>query len=402
MKKQKVQWTLTVLAMLLSQLSLWTTSFAQGRPDIVWMHGHGHHFVPTIAFSPDGQLLASGGGDNTVKIWRVSDGVLVQTLTGHSCSVRSLAFSPDGQLLASGSAELPSYYSPGVKGEIIIWRVSDWGLIHTLSRPHPDFLIRTVAFSPNGEILAVGGSIYIDRSDRWESYGKVLIWRVSGWQLIHMFPIQDYLSDIWTITFSPDGQLLADAGWNYNTRVWRVSDWELIHVLPTTLSVAFSPDGQFITDGSRFWRVSDWELIRTLTPGIGTTFSPDWRLSIMADQGFMEGRGWYGIIRIFRVSDGALLQTFDEETGTQVIALKFSPDGRFFAYTRIWDGMVVLARNPFWQEGDVNGDGCVNDADLLAVLFAFGGSGGNEDVNGDGVVDDADLLMVLFNFGSGC
>jgi hypothetical protein len=54
--------------------------------------------------------------------------------------------------------------------------------------------------------------------------------------------------------------------------------------------------------------------------------------------------------------------------------------------------------------GDVNGDGCVDDADLLAVLFAFGqtGSGLPEDVNGDGVVDDADLLIVLFAFGQGC
>jgi hypothetical protein len=52
--------------------------------------------------------------------------------------------------------------------------------------------------------------------------------------------------------------------------------------------------------------------------------------------------------------------------------------------------------------GDVDGNGCVNDADLLAVLFAFGGSGGPEDTNCDGVVDDADLLNVLFNFGIGC
>ncbi len=54
--------------------------------------------------------------------------------------------------------------------------------------------------------------------------------------------------------------------------------------------------------------------------------------------------------------------------------------------------------------GDVNGDGCVDDADLLAVLFAFGQSGSDlpEDVTGDGIVDDADLLLVLFNFGSGC
>ncbi|MFQ3611736.1 MAG: hypothetical protein SNJ72_09630 [Fimbriimonadales bacterium] len=54
-------------------------------------------------------------------------------------------------------------------------------------------------------------------------------------------------------------------------------------------------------------------------------------------------------------------------------------------------------------EGDVNGDGCVDDADLLAVLFAFGSdTGGPEDVNSDGIVDDADLLIVLFNFGTGC
>jgi len=53
-------------------------------------------------------------------------------------------------------------------------------------------------------------------------------------------------------------------------------------------------------------------------------------------------------------------------------------------------------------EGDVNGDGCVDDADLLVVLFNFGNAGGQGDVNNDGIVDDADLLIVLFNFGAGC
>jgi len=53
--------------------------------------------------------------------------------------------------------------------------------------------------------------------------------------------------------------------------------------------------------------------------------------------------------------------------------------------------------------GDVNGNGCVDDADLLEVLFAFGQTGCTRaDVNGDGTVDDADLLVALFNFGSGC
>jgi hypothetical protein len=54
-------------------------------------------------------------------------------------------------------------------------------------------------------------------------------------------------------------------------------------------------------------------------------------------------------------------------------------------------------------DGDVDGNGCVDDADLLEVLFAFGNTGCTRaDVNGDGIVDDADLLTVLFDFGSGC
>jgi hypothetical protein len=57
------------------------------------------------------------------------------------------------------------------------------------------------------------------------------------------------------------------------------------------------------------------------------------------------------------------------------------------------------------HNGDVDANGCIDDADLLAVLFAFGNTGSNlgrVDVNCDQMVDDADLLQVLFNFGSGC
>ena len=64
---------------------------------------------------------------------------------------------------------------------------------------------------------------------------------------------------------------------------------------------------------------------------------------------------------------------------------------------------VTVQPCPAGPDGDVNGDGCVDDADLLEVLFNFGATGQNRaDVNGDGVVDDADLLIVLFNFGAGC
>ncbi len=54
------------------------------------------------------------------------------------------------------------------------------------------------------------------------------------------------------------------------------------------------------------------------------------------------------------------------------------------------------------RAGDVDGNGCVDDTDLLTVSFAFGSDNPDADANGDGLVDDADLLTVLFNFGNGC
>jgi len=86
-----------------------------------------------------------------------------------------------------------------------------------------------------------------------------------------------------------------------------------------------------------------------------------------------------------------------------------SPNGRYVVGTAI--NRATGSREAFLldisvlpEEGDVDGNGCVDDADLLAVLFAFGNTGTNlpEDLTGDGTVDDADLLEVLFNFGSGC
>jgi hypothetical protein len=68
-----------------------------------------------------------------------------------------------------------------------------------------------------------------------------------------------------------------------------------------------------------------------------------------------------------------------------------------------YDNLLIKAVAQLEQEeGDVTGDGCVDDSDLLTVLFAFGTNDHDADINEDGVVDDADLLIVLFAFGNGC
>ena len=95
---------------------------------------------------------------------------------------------------------------------------------------------------------------------------------------------------------------------------------------------------------------------------------------------------------------------FDPNTGTQYTAAQ-SGSNYTTRGTLRYDLIEVQGEEvDSGPEGDVNGDGCVDDADLLAVLFAFGNSGSNlpEDVTRDGTVDDADLLVVLFNFGAGC
>jgi uncharacterized membrane protein len=100
-------------------------------------------------------------------------------------------------------------------------------------------------------------------------------------------------------------------------------------------------------------------------------------------------------------------------TGGSVLrsANAFSPNGRFIvgwgrnAATGRDEAFLLDTQRCASENGDVDANGCVDDADLLAVLFNFGNTGnalGREDTNCDGIVDDADLLTVLFNFGSGC
>jgi WD40 repeat protein len=83
--------------------------------EICNLRGH-TNYVHSVAFSPDGQILASGSNDKTIKLWQVSTGQELFTFTGHTESVNSVAFSPNGQILASGS----------IDKTLKIWRQEGW------------------------------------------------------------------------------------------------------------------------------------------------------------------------------------------------------------------------------------------------------------------------------------
>jgi WD40 repeat protein len=112
----------------------------------------------SVAFSPDGETLASGSSDNTIKLWDVSSGMLVRTLSGHTSYVYSVAFSPDGETtLASGS----------VDHTIKLWDVASGILLRTLTGHTSN--VHSVAFSSYGETLASGSND-----------GTVLLWDVAS------------------------------------------------------------------------------------------------------------------------------------------------------------------------------------------------------------------------------
>jgi WD40 repeat protein len=300
-------------------------------PDIVWT-GTGHTAsANAVAFSPDGQLLASGGSDKVVKVWRVSDGSPVTTLAGFTDRVTSVAFSHDGSKLAAGSTDRT----------VKVWNVADWSLARAVN--NTDFILG-LAFSPDDSLLAEAGGY---------SGNSVHVLRTSDWQQVSLL---GYGQENRAVAYSPDGHFLAFAQLYpgvqlanlSNGAVWTLEDFGYYG----TTSLAFSPDSQTLASGSddqsvSLWRISDGAQLFSLNgpSGLvkGVAFSPDGRTVLAGGQDTTAGRG---TLIFWRASDGALLRAYVGQTSTAVLSVQYSPDGSLYAYARA-DGAVVLARNPF-------------------------------------------------------
>jgi WD40 repeat protein len=111
----------------------------------------------SVAFSSTGELMAVGLADGLVQLWEVDNGQLIAHFAGHDAPVRSLAFSPDGSVLASGAGQWYPDFVPRVEGvETRLWDVATGKLLEVLSDDAIVPPVSHLAFSPDGAILAIG------------------------------------------------------------------------------------------------------------------------------------------------------------------------------------------------------------------------------------------------------
>ena len=268
----------------------------------------------SLAFSPDGQTLASCSGywDKTIKLWNVHTGKEIRTLQGHTDGVRCVAFSPNGQILASGSSTTDK--------TIKLWNINTGLELHTL-KGHSD-VIYSIAFSPDGEILASGSQ---DKS--------IKLWNVStGKELVTLNGHSDWVR---SVAISPDGQILASGGSDDTIKLWRLKTRHEFQNFKANTSgvssVRFSPNGELIASSGgdatiKLWNVTTKKEIRTLKGHVlevySIAFSPDGQTIASASLG--------GSIKLWNVQTGNELLTLKGHKGA-VNSVRFSPDAKMIA-----------------------------------------------------------------------
>lgn len=238
--------------------------------------------VNQIVFCPDGNLLASGSNDQTARLWDIHSGQCLRTLDDHTREVKGIAFSPDGQCLATASYDFT----------IRLWNVESGQCLCTLQEQTYTY---SVAFSPNGTMLA-------------SSAGKTItLWDVETRQVLKI--LEGHCNSVRSVVFNPDGQQLASGSWDQTVRLWDVNTGKCIHELTGhqrfVWTVAFSPNGEHLVSGSadktiKLWQTNTGQCLETLhghdDEVRSVTFSPDGQM-LASSSGEQEVKLWSMQIR---------------------------------------------------------------------------------------------------------
>ena len=197
------------------------------------------HWINTVAFSVDSKMFASGSEDGSLYLRDVEKGGRLRTLTKNTENIFSVAFSSDGETLASGNSG----------NTIRLWDINTGEKLETLWG-HTDWVF-SVAFSPDGQTLASGSR---DKTVR--------LWDMTTRQQLSTFT--GHTSVVWSVAFSPDGRTLASGSEDKTIRLWNAITSEQLAILTghtaPVRSVTFSPNGVTLASGSKDSTVRLWDL----------------------------------------------------------------------------------------------------------------------------------------------
>ena len=176
--------------------------------------------VASVVFSPDGRYLAVGTwGGSSVQLIDTSSWQVIRTFEGHTSGVNSVAFSPDGRILASGSCGRFRLGKGCDQGEIKLWEVATGSEVRTLEGP--TWNVPSVAFSPDGRFLAFGSCGGHRFGDCVR--GDITLWDVASGREVRTLTLKGHTSDVNSVAFSPDGKLLASVSSDGTIKLWNVA-----------------------------------------------------------------------------------------------------------------------------------------------------------------------------------
>ncbi|PMB45197.1 serine/threonine protein kinase [Fischerella thermalis CCMEE 5205] len=287
--------------------------------------------VNSVAFDSDGQKLASGSDDKTIKIWDLATQKEIQTLKGHSGWIWGVAFSPDGQTLASASADQT----------VKLWDLATGREIRTFKGHQAG--VTSVAFSPDGQTLATAG---LDKT--------IKLWNVRTGKEI--CTLVGHSGAIASVAFSPDGQTVASGSWDKTIKLWNVNTAKNIRTFTghsdLIISVAFSPDGTSLASGSKDKTIKLWDLATgkaTLTLKEHTdkvnsiAFVPNTAKNKSLDTVRLVSGSSDNTIKLWDLKTGKEIRTLKRDSG-YIYSVAISPDGQTVVSGGSADNIIKIWR----------------------------------------------------------